>query len=92
MLQLCSSVEPTPPGQLAISSCFDLQNYFYDCCPMAEEEVSPSSPPSPWVRPGAPLPRIPRSYAEDANSPLHVACYTGAYNEALMLLLSGHEV
>ena len=36
------------------------------------------------------LPRIPKTYKEDNNSPLHIACYRGAYNEALMLLLSGY--
>lgn len=35
------------------------------------------------------LPRVPKTYKEDNNSPLHIACYRGAYNEALMLLLSG---
>ena len=39
-----------------------------------------------------PAPRVPRSYAEDRNSPLHVACYNGAYDEALMLLLTGHSL
>ena len=38
------------------------------------------------------LPKIPRSYAEDQNSPLHVACYKGSYDEALMLVLGGHDV
>lgn len=37
------------------------------------------------------LPKVPRSHVEDHNSPLHVACHRGAYNEALMLLLSGHS-
>ena len=36
------------------------------------------------------LPRVPKTYKEDNNSPLHIACYRGAYNEALMLLLSGY--
>lgn len=38
------------------------------------------------------LPRIPKTYKDDKNSPLHIACYRGAYNEALMLLLSGHDI
>ena len=38
------------------------------------------------------LPRVPKTYKEDNNSPLHIACYRGAYNEALMLLLSGYII
>lgn len=38
------------------------------------------------------IPRVPRSYAKDQNSPLHVACYRGDYNEALMLVLRGHDL
>ena len=38
------------------------------------------------------LPRVPKTYKEDNNSPLHIACYRGAYNEALMLLLSGYTL
>lgn len=38
------------------------------------------------------VPRIPRSYADDQNSPLHIACYRGDYNEALMLILRGHDL
>ena len=38
------------------------------------------------------LPRVPKTYAEDHNTPLHVACYKGAYSDVLMLLLSGHDI
>lgn len=44
------------------------------------------------IKPPQLLPRVPKSYAEDHNTPLHVACYRGSYNEVLMLLLSGHDI
>lgn len=72
--------------------------------PSKDEEDSPAQPaeraqpaavavPSPLNPKGlhpAFLPRVPKTYKEDNNSPLHIACYRGAYNEALMLLLSGY--
>lgn len=63
--------------------------------PLAAEQSPPALPvPSPLNPKGLHpsfLPRVPKSYKEDHNSPLHVACYRGAYDEALMLLLSGHD-
>ena len=43
---------------------------------------------------GRPIPqlKVPDTYAEDNNSPLHAACYRGLYNEVLMLLLRGHDI
>ncbi len=44
--------------------------------------------------PVRPLPpnRVPTSYAQDQNTPLHAACFRGDYNEALMLLLRGADI
>ena len=53
---------------------------------------SPPSASNPKGLPSAFLPRVPKTYKDDDNSPLHVACYRGAYDEALMLLLSGHDI
>ena len=61
--------------------------------PGPEPAVLPALLPSPLNPKGLHpvfLPRVPKTYKEDNNSPLHIACYRGAYNEALMLLLSGY--
>lgn len=41
-----------------------------------------------------PLPsnKVPQSYSQDQNSPLHYACFRGDYDEVLMLLLRGEDV
>ncbi len=44
------------------------------------------------VRRPIPPNRVPRTYAQDGNTPLHAVCYRGDYQAALMLLLRGVNV
>ena len=62
--------------------------------PQQPAGLPPSPPPAsnPKRLPSVFLPRAPKTYREDNNSPLHAACYRGSYDEALMLLLSGHDI
>lgn len=60
----------------------------------AAQPLPPSPPPSP-PPPPPPLqllPKLRRLGLDEGNSPLHLACYRGSYDRALMLLLAGSDV